>query len=131
MPRQEERTEKYCELLPRDQALPSFRCGAARLWFNCRKSEMDQRIITLLTDFGSRDAFVGIMKGVMLGINPAVSFIDLSHEVPPQDILAGALMLQSAIAFFPPKTIHVAVVDPSVGSSRRPLLVETVDAIFI
>lgn len=112
-------------------ALPSFRCRIARLWFPCKKSEVNQRIITLLTDFGSRDAFVGIMKGVILGINPAASFIDLSHEVPPQDILAGALLLRSAAAFFPPRTIHIAVVDPGVGSSRRPVLVETVDAIFV
>lgn len=92
---------------------------------------MARRTITLLTDFGARDAFVGVMKGVMLGINPAVSFVDLSHEVPPQDILAGALLLRSAVSFFPPGTIHVAVVDPGVGSSRRPLLVETPDAVLI
>ena len=88
-------------------------------------------IITLLTDFGSRDAFVGIMKGVMLGINPSISFIDLSHDVPPQDVLAGALVLRSAASFFPPGAIHVAVVDPGVGSNRRALLVETPDAFFV
>ncbi len=92
---------------------------------------MEQRIVTLLTDFGARDAFVGVMKGVMLGINPALTFVDLSHEVPPQDILAGALLLRSAAPFFPPRTIHLAVVDPGVGSRRRPLLVETQDALFI
>jgi hypothetical protein len=92
---------------------------------------VSQRIITLLTDFGSRDAFVGIMKGVMLGLNPAVTLVDLSYEVPPQDILAGALILRSAVSFFPPGTIHVAVVDPGVGSDRRALLVETPRAFFI
>jgi hypothetical protein len=92
---------------------------------------VSQRILTLLTDFGSRDAFVGIMKGVMLGINPSVAFVDLSHEVPPQDILAGALILRSAASFFPPGTIHLAVVDPGVGSSRRALLVETPRAFFV
>lgn len=86
---------------------------------------VSQRLITLLTDFGSRDAFVGIMKGVMLSINPSVSFVDLSHEVPPQDILAGALLLRSATPFFPPGAIHLAVVDPGVGGSRRALVVET------
>jgi hypothetical protein len=92
---------------------------------------VSQRIISLLTDFGSRDAFVGVMKGVMLGINPSVTLVDLSHEVPPQDILAGALILQSAVAFFPPGTIHVAVVDPGVGSNRRAILVETPRAFFV
>ena len=89
------------------------------------------RVISLLTDFGSRDAFVGSMKGVILGINPTVSLVDLSHEVPPQDILAGALILRSAAPFFPPGTIHVAVVDPGVGSARRALLIETRHAFFI
>jgi S-adenosyl-L-methionine hydrolase (adenosine-forming) len=92
---------------------------------------VSQRVITILTDFGTRDAFVGIMKGVILGINPAVTLIDLSHDVPPQDIVAGALVLRSAAAFFPPGTIHVAVVDPGVGSARRALLIETRDAFFI
>ncbi len=78
-------------------------------------------LITLLTDFGSRDAYVGIMKGVILGINPWVRLVDLSHEVPPQDILFGALVLQSAWRFFPFGTIHLAVVDPGVGSARRGL----------
>jgi len=87
--------------------------------------------ITLLTDFGSRDAFVGIMKGVMLGINTSVSFVDLSHAIPPQDVLAGALVLRSVVPFFPPGTIHVAVVDPGVGSNRRALLVETPEAFFV
>jgi S-adenosylmethionine hydrolase len=89
------------------------------------------RIISLLTDFGTQDAFVGIMKGVILSINSSVSLVDLSHAVPPQDILVGALILRSAMAFFPPGTIHVAVVDPGVGSARRALLVETRTAFFI
>lgn len=92
---------------------------------------MNRRLITLLTDFGARDAFGGIMKGVMLGINPEATLVDLSHEVPPQDIVAGALLLRSAAAFFPAGTIHVAVVDPGVGSARRALLIETPRAFFI
>ena len=92
---------------------------------------MSQRVITLLTDFGTQDAFVGIMKGVILRINPTVTLVDLSHDIPPQDIVAGALILRSAAAFFPPGTIHVAVVDPGVGSARRALLVETHAAFFI
>lgn len=76
-------------------------------------------IITLLTDFGLEDGYVGIMKGVILSLNPAVRLVDLSHEVPPQDIVSGALVLQSAWRYFPPGTIHLAVVDPGVGSGRR------------
>jgi hypothetical protein len=71
------------------------------------------------------------MKGVILGINPAASLVDLSHDVPPQNTLAGALILRSAAAFFPPGTIHVAVVDPGVGSTRRALLLETQRAFFV
>jgi hypothetical protein len=82
-------------------------------------------LITLTTDFGLNDAFVGIMKGVIAGINPHARVIDLAHGIPAQDILAGALTLRHSIAYFPPGTIHVAVVDPGVGSARRPLLIES------
>jgi S-adenosylmethionine hydrolase len=78
-------------------------------------------LITLLTDFGTRDAYVGSMKGVILSINPEANLIDLSHEVPPQDIRAGALLLAAAAPFFPPGAIHLAVVDPGVGGDRRAL----------
>ncbi|MGD0950153.1 MAG: SAM-dependent chlorinase/fluorinase [Candidatus Binatia bacterium] len=81
-------------------------------------------LITLLTDFGLDDAYVGIMKGVMLRINPAVRLVDLTHAVPPEQVLAAALILRSAVAFFPEGTIHVAVVDPGVGSARRAILIE-------
>jgi S-adenosylmethionine hydrolase len=78
-------------------------------------------IITLTTDFGSRDPFVGVMKGVILGINRRVHLVDLTHEIAPHDVLEGALALEAAVPFFPPGTIHVAVVDPGVGSNRRAL----------
>jgi S-adenosylmethionine hydrolase len=78
-------------------------------------------LITLLTDFGTRDAYLGSMKGVILSINPEANLIDLSHEVPPQDIRAGALILAAAAPFFPPGAIHLAVVDPGVGGDRRAL----------
>jgi S-adenosylmethionine hydrolase len=81
-------------------------------------------LITLTTDFGYRDPFVGIMKGVIAGINANARVIDLSHDIPPQDIIAGALMLRHSVPYFPRGTIHVAVIDPGVGSARRPLLVE-------
>lgn len=78
-------------------------------------------LITLLTDFGTRDAYVASMKGVILGINPQAVLVDLTQEIPPQDIQAGAFVLAAAAPYFPPGTIHLAVVDPGVGSSRRGL----------
>ncbi len=86
---------------------------------------MTHSIITLLSDFGTDDAFVGIMKGVILGINPAVRVVDLTHAVPPQQVLPAALLLRSAVRFFPPHTIHVAVIDPGVGSQRQAIVIET------
>jgi len=82
-------------------------------------------LITLLTDFGPADIFVGSMKGVILGINPEARIVDLTHEVPAHDIRSGAFLLYSAVRCFPPGAIHVAVVDPGVGSARLPLLVST------
>src|SRR2546428_7283398 len=79
-------------------------------------------IITLLTDSGAADVFVGSMKGVILGITPHAKIIDLTHDIPAHNIRAGAYLLHSASRHFPPGTIHVAVVDPGVGSERRPLL---------
>lgn len=77
------------------------------------------RIITLTTDFGTSDWFVGTMKGVIAGIAPEARVIDLTHDIAPGDIRAGAFALRSAISFFPQGSIHVAVVDPGVGSARR------------
>jgi len=88
-------------------------------------------IMTLTSDFGLADSFVGTMKGVMLCINPALVFVDISHQIPPQDILEGSFSLQSAYSYFPPGTIHLAVVDPGVGGLRRPLLVVTRDYLFV
>src|SRR6266496_4224541 len=86
-----------------------------------REVSMAMPIITLTTDFGTRDPWVGIMKGVMLGICPEARLVDISHDIAPQDVLEGALCLEAAAGFFPAGTIHLAVVDPGVGSSRRPL----------
>ncbi len=88
-------------------------------------------VITLLTDFGISDAFVGIMKGVILGIQPECRIVDLTHHVPPQQILPGALLLRTAVPFFAPGTVHVAVVDPGVGSDRHALIVETEGALLL
>ena len=81
-------------------------------------------IVTLLTDFGTADYFVGAMKGVILGIAPAATVVDLTHEVPPQDVRAGAFTLLAAYRSFPAGTVHVAVVDPGVGSARRAIAAE-------
>jgi hypothetical protein len=78
-------------------------------------------VITLLTDFGTRDAYVGAMKGVILGINPPGALVDLTHEIPPQDLTAGAFVLAAAAPYFPPGTVHLAVVDPGIGTGRRGL----------
>ncbi|MEK7341190.1 MAG: SAM-dependent chlorinase/fluorinase, partial [Candidatus Binatota bacterium] len=92
---------------------------------------MDAKLITLITDFGHKDPFVGIMKGVIFGINPNANIIDLSHGIPPQELMAAALALRYAAPFFPSGTIHIAVVDPDVGSKRRPLLIESEGCCFI
>lgn len=86
---------------------------------------LPRRIVTLLTDFGSRDTFVGQMKGALLAVNPEVVVVDLGHEVPPQDVEAGAFLLETAYDAFPQGTIHLAVVDPGVGTGRRRVAVRT------
>jgi S-adenosyl-L-methionine hydrolase (adenosine-forming) len=88
-------------------------------------------VITLTTDFGTRDWFVGTMKGVIVGIAPKAKVIDLTHELPPSDIRGGAFALAVSCHFFPKSTIHVAVVDPGVGSRRRAIAVQTDSAIFV
>ncbi|HHT9113762.1 MAG: SAM-dependent chlorinase/fluorinase [Planctomycetes bacterium] len=89
------------------------------------------RVITLLTDFGNQDAYVGIMKGVIAGINPFANIVDICHSIPPQDISTGAYLLYTSYKYFPKKTIHVAVVDPGVGSRRDIVCVETKDCFFL
>ncbi len=88
-------------------------------------------LITLLTDFGDRDWFVASMKGVILSINPQATVVDLSHHIPSQDIASGAYLLGACYRHFPAGTVHVAVVDPGVGSMRRPLLVMTRRYFFV
>ena len=82
------------------------------------------RVITLCTDFGTIDPYVGIMKGCILGIAPQVRLVDLTHQLPPQDRTAAALALDASVDYFPWGTIHVVVVDPGVGTSRRALAVQ-------
>ncbi len=81
------------------------------------------RIITLLTDFGLSDVYVGVMKGAIAQINPQLKVIDITHDIPVQNIAAGRFCLMNAYAYFPTETVHIAVVDPGVGSSRRPIAI--------
>jgi len=88
-------------------------------------------IITLTTDFGYRDGFAGTVKGVILGIAPDVQLVDLTHSISPQNILEGALALWRAAPFFPAGTVHLAVVDPGVGTQRRPIAARMGTQLFV
>jgi S-adenosyl-L-methionine hydrolase (adenosine-forming) len=88
-----------------------------------RRPPRPSGVITLLTDFGLEDAYVGVVKGVLLGINPRARLVDLTHAVPPQDVRRAARLLEGAWPFFPPGSVHLAVVDPGVGSARRAIAV--------
>jgi hypothetical protein len=88
-------------------------------------------LIALLTDFGTRDHYAGAMKGVILGICPDATLVDLTHEVPAHDVLAGALELAVSYKYFPTGTVFIAVVDPGVGSARRGIAAETADYRFV
>jgi S-adenosylmethionine hydrolase len=92
---------------------------------------VSNRLITLTTDFGISDHFVGAMKGVILKINPEARILDISNSVHSFDILDGALTIAQCYRYFPSDTVHLVVVDPGVGTSRRPLLVQTEKHIFI
>ena len=88
-------------------------------------------LLTLLTDFGTADYFVGAMKGVILGITPTAQIVDITNEIPPQDIEAGAFTLLNSHGSFPREAVHVAVVDPGVGSKRRAIVVRAADQYFV
>lgn len=89
------------------------------------------RVITLTTDFGTRDWFVGTMKGVVLQINPRTAIVDLTHEIPQGDVRAGAFALMVGCRYFSKGTVHVVVVDPGVGGPRRTIAAQTADYIFV
>ena len=91
----------------------------------------DTRIVTFTTDFGLNDPFVGIMHGVVLNIHPVTTLVDVCHAVASYDVFDGAWTIAQAYRFFPPRTVHVVVVDPGVGGTRRPIIVETDDYIFV
>lgn len=88
-------------------------------------------IVTLLTDFGTRDYFVGAMKGALLSVNPEAQIVDITHEVAPHDVEEAAFTLLAAYETFPAGTVHVAVVDPGVGSARRAIAVESAGQLFV
>lgn len=88
-------------------------------------------IITLTTDFGTRDHYAGALRGAILTVNPRAVIADITHEIPAFDIAGGAYVLGTACGVFPPGTIHVAVVDPGVGSARHPVLIQTERFIFV
>jgi S-adenosylmethionine hydrolase len=89
------------------------------------------RIVTLLTDFGNADVYVGVMKGVMLGINPHLTLVDLTHHIPAFNLRAAAFQLQNAYPHFPSGTVHLVVVDPGVGSQRKAIAIETTLGFFV
>jgi len=88
-------------------------------------------IITLTTDFGSQDAYVAAMKGVILDINPKATMVDICHSIGPQNIVQAAFVLSTAYGYFPKGTIHVVIVDPEVGSQRRAIILKTQKAFFV
>jgi S-adenosyl-L-methionine hydrolase (adenosine-forming) len=91
----------------------------------------DMSVITLTTDFGTSDWFVGTMKGVIASLAPGTSVVDLTHDLPPGDIRGGAFALAASFRFFPKGTVHLAVVDPGVGSRRRAIAVQTGNGVFV
>jgi S-adenosyl-L-methionine hydrolase (adenosine-forming) len=92
---------------------------------------MAQRIVTLLSDFGLRDHYVASIKGVMLGINPTLQFVDITHLVPPGDVFSAAFTLGRVWSYFPLGTIHLAVVDPGVGTARKALVASAAGHYFV
>src|SRR5512143_4065364 len=100
----------------------SWRVWARAAWLQAFDStERRLPILTLTTDFGLKDGNVGVMKGVIWGICPAAQIADMSHMIQPQDVCEGALILDRAAPYFPKDTIHLVVVDPGVGTARRPM----------
>ena len=92
---------------------------------------MTNPIITLTTDYGTNDHLAGVLKGVILKINPEVQIVDITHGVTPYDLRGGAMTIANAYSYFPARTIHVVIVDPGVGTERRPLLVSGQNQYFI
>jgi S-adenosyl-L-methionine hydrolase (adenosine-forming) len=96
-----------------------------------RLDNMPMPIITITTDFGNKDGFVGTMRGVIWSICPAAQIADITHDIPPQDVTTGAIALWRAAPFFPVNTVHLAVVDPGVGTKRRPMAAKVGGQYFV
>ena len=92
---------------------------------------MTNPVVTLTTDYGTSDHLVGVLKGVILRIAPNATIVDINHHVAPFDLLDGALTIAAAYRYFPPRTVHVVVVDPGVGTQRRPILVSADQYYFV
>ncbi|MGD8795068.1 MAG: SAM-dependent chlorinase/fluorinase, partial [Anaerolineae bacterium] len=92
---------------------------------------MSRPLITLTTDFGLADSYVAAMKGVILSICPEATVVDISHEIRPQAVGQAAYVLSTAVAYFPPGTVHLVVVDPGVGTRRRAVAVQTGRALYV
>jgi len=90
-----------------------------------------RRIITLTTDFGDEDYYVGAMKGVILGINSDSNIVDITHKIPRHDIFKAAITIRNFSRYFPEDSIHVVVIDPGVGSERKPIAIETEHGVFV
>lgn len=90
-----------------------------------------RNVITLTTDFGLQDYYVSAMKAVILGIVPDVRLVDISHDIPPQDIMAGSWVLRNSAMLFPPGTVHTIVVDPGVGTERKPVALQIGEHYFV
>ena len=88
-------------------------------------------IITLTTDFGIKDHYVGAMKAVLLSISENARLVDISHQIPPQDIMAGAWVVRNSAMLFPPDSVHLVVVDPGVGTQRKPIAIRIEDQYFV
>jgi len=89
------------------------------------------RLLTLISDFGDRDVYVGVMKGAIAKVNSELTVVDLTHQIPPHNIAAARFCLMNAYPYFPAGTVHVAVVDPGVGSNRRAVAVELADGCLV
>lgn len=92
---------------------------------------MGKGVITLITDFGDGSGYPGVMKGVIVTVNPDCQIIDISHQISPQDIEAAAFLLNNTYTYFPEHSVHVVVVDPGVGSERKPIILETDKYLFV
>jgi len=110
---------------------PGSKESSLRVAISGRASSGKQSLITLITDFGNSDYFVAAIKGVILSVHPAARIVDITHDIPAQDIEAAAFTLLAAHSSFPRGTVHVAVVDPGVGSKRRAILVEAHGQFFV